>query len=67
MILSSNTNCIIILLSDGHDRDAELDLGDEILADGIVFKDKKNSKGQLEVAIGDGMEFTIHGTLLRTA
>lgn len=50
--------------SDGHERDTELDIGDEILADGIVFRDKKSPKDQLEVAIGDGMEFTIHGKFL---
>ncbi|XP_075226668.1 sodium voltage-gated channel paralytic [Lycorma delicatula] len=45
----------------GRDRDTDLDLTtDEILADGMVFRDKKD---QLEVAIGDGMEFTIHGDL----
>lgn len=48
-------------VTEGHDHDTELDLGDEILADGIVFRDKKSPKEQLEVAIGDGMEFTIHG------
>ncbi|KAK6643773.1 hypothetical protein RUM43_000036 [Polyplax serrata] len=59
--IQSMWDCMLVGdYSYGHDRDAELDLGDEILADGIVFKDKKNSKGQLEVAIGDGMEFTIH-------
>jgi hypothetical protein len=42
----------------GRDRDTD-DLGtDEIRADGMVYRDKKD---QLEVAIGDGMEFTIHG------
>lgn len=49
---------------DGHERETELELtADEILADGIVFRDKKSPKEQtqLEVAIGDGMEFTIHG------
>lgn len=35
--------------------------GDEILADGIIFRDKKSPKDRLEVTIGDGMEFTIHG------
>ncbi|XP_039291754.1 sodium channel protein para isoform X2 [Nilaparvata lugens] len=41
----------------GRDRDTDLDLTtDEILADGMVYRDKKD---QLEVAIGDGMEFTI--------
>lgn len=46
---------------DGIDRDGDLDLtGGEL--DG--YRDKKNAKdlnNQLEVAIGDGMEFTIHG------
>ncbi|XP_018568926.1 sodium channel protein para isoform X1 [Anoplophora glabripennis] len=43
-------------------RDGGLDIpGDEILADGIIFKDKKSPKDRLEVTIGDGMEFTIHG------
>nr|QLB38371.1 Nav6-1 [Apolygus lucorum] len=41
----------------GRDRDLD-DLGpDEIRADGMIYRDKKD---QLEVAIGDGMEFTIH-------
>jgi voltage-gated sodium channel type II alpha len=35
--------------------------GDEILADGMLKKGVKEN--QLEVAIGDGMEFTIHGDL----
>nr|QLB38372.1 Nav5-2 [Apolygus lucorum] len=44
----------------GRDRDLD-DLGpDEIRADGMIYRDKKD---QLEVAIGDGMEFTIHGDL----
>ncbi|XP_014251562.1 sodium channel protein para isoform X9 [Cimex lectularius] len=44
----------------GRDRDMD-ELGpDEIRADGMVYRDKKD---QLEVAIGDGMEFTIHGDL----
>lgn len=41
----------------------ELELGpNEILVDGML---KKGIKGQnqLEVAIGDGMEFTIHGDM----
>lgn len=43
-------------------RDGGLELsGDEILADGIIFRDKKSPKDRLEVTIGDGMEFTIHG------
>ncbi|KAJ8884598.1 hypothetical protein PR048_016455 [Dryococelus australis] len=52
------------LCAEAHDRDTDLDLtADEILADGMVFRDKKSPKDQtqLEVAIGDGMEFTIHG------
>lgn len=47
--------------ADGIDRDGDLDLADGEL-DG--YRDKKNAKdlnNQLEVAIGDGMEFTIHG------
>ncbi|XP_073830197.1 sodium voltage-gated channel paralytic isoform X33 [Musca autumnalis] len=43
--------------------DNELELGhDEIMGDGLI---KKGMKGetQLEVAIGDGMEFTIHGDM----
>ena len=41
----------------------DLDLAsDDILADGgLVFRDKKSPNTQLEMAIGDGMEFTIHG------
>ncbi|XP_046749969.1 sodium channel protein para isoform X1 [Diprion similis] len=49
--------------ADGIDRDGDLDLADGEL-DG--YRDKKNAKdlnNQLEVAIGDGMEFTIHGDL----
>lgn len=43
--------------------DNELELvPDEILADGLVKKGLKE-QNQLEVAIGDGMEFTIHGDL----
>lgn len=34
---------------------------DDILADGLLKKGKELN--QLEVAIGDGMEFTIHGDL----
>lgn len=43
------------------DNDLEL-VPDEILADGIIKKGLKE-QNQLEVAIGDGMEFTIHGDL----
>ncbi|KAL9871756.1 sodium channel protein para isoform X4 [Glossina fuscipes] len=43
--------------------DNELELGhDEILVDGLIKKGLKE-QNQLEVAIGDGMEFTIHGDL----
>ncbi|XP_044316895.1 sodium channel protein para isoform X37 [Drosophila rhopaloa] len=43
--------------------DNELELGhDEILADGLIKKGIKEQT-QLEVAIGDGMEFTIHGDM----
>ena len=53
--------------ADAHERDTDLDLtADEVMADGIVYRDKKSPKDQtqLEVAIGDGMEFTIHGECL---
>lgn len=40
--------------------------GDEILADGMIFKNKKSTKDRLEVTIGDGMEFTIHGDTYNT-
>ncbi|XP_043072090.1 sodium channel protein para isoform X41 [Drosophila grimshawi] len=43
--------------------DNELELGhDEILADSLIKKGIKEQT-QLEVAIGDGMEFTIHGDM----
>lgn len=43
--------------------DNELELGpDDILVDGLLKKGVKE-QNQLEVAIGDGMEFTIHGDL----
>lgn len=43
--------------------DNELEMGhDEILADGLIKKGIKE-QNQLEVAIGDGMEFTIHGDM----
>lgn len=43
--------------------DNELELGpDDILVDGLIKKGIKN-QSELEVAIGDGMEFTIHGDL----
>ncbi|CAH0562424.1 unnamed protein product [Brassicogethes aeneus] len=43
-------------------RDGGMEIpGDEILADGMLFRDKKSPKDRLEVTIGDGMEFTIHG------
>ncbi|CRK91925.1 CLUMA_CG005540, isoform B [Clunio marinus] len=42
--------------------DNELEIsGDDILVDGLIKKGK--GENQLEVAIGDGMEFTIHGDL----
>ncbi|XP_076221580.1 sodium voltage-gated channel paralytic isoform X38 [Nomia melanderi] len=46
--------------ADGIDRDGNLDLADGELD---AYRDKKSPKelNQLEVAIGDGMEFTIHG------
>lgn len=44
-----------------HAGETEIELGtDEILADGILRKSSKDLN-QLEVAIGEGMEFTIHG------
>ncbi|XP_048517744.1 sodium channel protein para isoform X1 [Dendroctonus ponderosae] len=47
-------------------RDGVLDIqGDEIIADGMIFKDKKSPNNKLEVTIGDGMEFTIHGDVLK--
>lgn len=55
------------MTADAREHDTDLDLtADEILADGIVYRDKKSPKEQtqLEVAIGDGMEFTIHGECL---
>lgn len=43
--------------------DNEMELGhDDILADGLIKKGIKEQT-QLEVAIGDGMEFTIHGDM----
>lgn len=58
--LDSNRVGTVFLLCCPGGRDRELeDIGaDEIRADGMVYRDKKD---QLEVAIGDGMEFTIHG------
>ena len=47
--------------ADGIDRDLNMDLTESDLD---VFRDKKSVKelnNQFEVAIGDGMEFTIHG------
>lgn len=48
--------------ADGIDRDGDLDLADGELD---AYRDKKSAKelNQLEVAIGDGMEFTIHGKI----
>ncbi len=43
--------------------DNELELGpDDVLVDGLIKKGIKD-QSQLEVAIGDGMEFTIHGDI----
>ena len=39
---------------------------DDILADGLLKKGVKE-QNQLEVAIGDGMEFTIHGELMNNS
>ncbi|XP_026846103.1 sodium channel protein para isoform X38 [Drosophila persimilis] len=56
------TNQISWIWSEEH-GDNELELGhDEILADGLIKKGIKEAT-QLEVAIGDGMEFTIHGDM----
>ncbi|XP_043065517.1 sodium channel protein para isoform X31 [Drosophila ficusphila] len=56
------TNQISWIWSEEH-GDNELELGhDEILADGLIKKGIKEQT-QLEVAIGDGMEFTIHGDM----
>ncbi|XP_069697315.1 sodium channel protein para isoform X12 [Periplaneta americana] len=66
MLRAKLTNQISDQTPDAHDRDTDLDLtADEIIADGMVYRDKKSPKDQtqLEVAIGDGMEFTIHGDL----
>ncbi|XP_046749974.1 sodium channel protein para isoform X5 [Diprion similis] len=63
MMRAKFTNQISDQAPDGIDRDGDLDLADGEL-DG--YRDKKNAKdlnNQLEVAIGDGMEFTIHGDL----
>lgn len=51
---------ILYNCADGIDRDGDLDLADGELD---AYRDKKSAKelNQLEVAIGDGMEFTIHG------
>ncbi|XP_046815820.1 sodium channel protein para isoform X3 [Vespa crabro] len=56
------TNQISDQAPDGIDRDGDLDLADSDLEG---YRDKKSAKelNQLEVAIGDGMEFTIHGDL----
>ncbi|KAG5673890.1 hypothetical protein PVAND_003895 [Polypedilum vanderplanki] len=53
------TNQISVQPSENGGDELEIS-GDEILADGLIKKGKEN---QLEVAIGDGMEFTIHGDL----
>ncbi|XP_023707951.1 sodium channel protein para isoform X14 [Cryptotermes secundus] len=66
MLRAKLTNQISDQTPDAHEHDTDLDLtADEILADGMVYRDKKSPKEQtqLEVAIGDGMEFTIHGDL----
>ncbi|XP_043072091.1 sodium channel protein para isoform X43 [Drosophila grimshawi] len=56
------TNQISWIWSEEH-GDNELELGhDEILADSLIKKGIKEQT-QLEVAIGDGMEFTIHGDM----
>lgn len=46
---------------DHHENDICI-TADEILVDGLIKKVVKE-QNQLEVAIGDGMEFTIHGDI----
>lgn len=48
------------LSSEQGDNELEIS-GDDLLVDGLIKKSK--GENQLEVAIGDGMEFTIHGDL----
>ncbi|XP_026298385.1 sodium channel protein paralytic isoform X12 [Apis mellifera] len=62
MMRAKLTNQISDQAPDGIDRDGDLDLADGELD---AYRDKKSAKelNQLEVAIGDGMEFTIHGDL----
>ncbi|XP_033207452.1 sodium channel protein para [Belonocnema kinseyi] len=63
MMRAKLTNQISDQAPEGLDRDGNLDLTD---GDLDVFRDKKSVKelnNQFEVAIGDGMEFTIHGDL----
>ncbi|XP_034184266.1 sodium voltage-gated channel paralytic isoform X4 [Osmia lignaria lignaria] len=62
MMRAKLTNQISDQAPDGIDRDGNLDLADGELD---AYRDKKSAKelNQLEVAIGDGMEFTIHGDL----
>jgi len=44
-----------------RDRDLDYNItSNDILADGIIYGEKKD---QLEVTIGEGMEFTIHGNV----
>ncbi|XP_045484127.1 sodium channel protein para isoform X36 [Pieris rapae] len=57
IVKSKLTNQIAIHAPERVDN--ELELGADI-EDGVLFKDKK-LKDQVEVAIGDGMEFTIPG------
>ncbi|XP_011504558.1 PREDICTED: sodium channel protein para [Ceratosolen solmsi marchali] len=57
------TNQISDQAPDGIDRDINMDLAESELD---AYRDKKSVKelnNQFEVAIGDGMEFTIHGDL----
>lgn len=49
----------LFLISVIRDRDLDYNItSNDILADGIIYGEKKD---QLEVTIGEGMEFTIHG------
>ena len=61
MRLKALARRIPCLSSSEHGDNNELEIsGDEIIGDGLIKKGKEN---QLEVAIGDGMEFTIHGDI----
>lgn len=48
--------------SKDKDGDYDLAIANEILADGMLYH--SNRKDPLEITIGDGMEFTIHGSFI---